>query len=1429
GKIDRKALPTPDFGARVSTGRAPRTEREQVLADLFAEVLGLDSVGVDDSFFALGGDSIMSIQLVSRAKASGLHFSPRDVFDHKTVQALASVAQAGAEATVLAELDGGGVGDVPLLPVARWLLGRGGHHDRFSQAALLTAPAGLDEATLVGALQAVLDRHDMLRARIRPGEHRMTAPAPGSVYAEWLIRRVEVDPVPGTDAFADVVRAELDAAEDRLDPAAGEMVQLVWLDSRTAGGRLLIVVHHLVVDGVSWRILVPDLATAWAQITAGEQPDLAPVGTSMRRWAHGLVDAAPQRRDELDRWQEVLAGDDPLLGTRPLDPAVDVAATVESVTVEVSPDVTEALLTTVPDAFRGSVNDGLLTALALALVRWRRDRGIDGDGDRTDALLTLEGHGREDRALPGADLSRTVGWFTTLFPVRLDLTGVDIDDAFTGGRGAAAAIKAVKEQLLAVPDHGIGYGMLRYLDGDAERVLRGLPRPQVSFNYLGRLTSAVPDDQRAAGWVPTDDADLGILQDADVPVASVLDINAVTTDGVDGSRIRATWAFPSGVLGSDDVADLAGLWSEALIALARHVSRPGAGGVTPSDLDLVALDQTEIEGLEERFPDLVDVWSLSPLQSGLLFHALLADRSVDSYLVQMRLDVRGADPGRLRRAGQAMLDRHANLRAAFVPGTDGSPVQVIQDRVTLPWTDVDLSELDEPERVEALTRLLAEDRERRFDVTSAPLIRFTLVRTGPDEHQLVLTNHHILLDGWSIPLLLRELLTLYATDGDATGLPRVQPYRDYLTSIAEQDPVAGVQAWADALAGLEEPTLLAPLDRGREQSTVPDTVEMSLDPALTTRLTSLGRHWGVTLNTMVQATWAIVLGALTGHDDVVFGGTVSGRPPHIPGIESMIGLFINTLPVRVRLDPRETVGELLRRVQGEQAGLLDHHHVGLTEIQDAVGPALGFDTLTVFESYPVDRSAALDTDIAGLRLVRIHESADAAHYPLTLVANADERLRMKLEYLPDLFDRDEVQALARRVARVLSDIADDPQCPLARLRLLSDAEWADLVPLRGRPGRSVRTLPDLFADAAAAAPATVALVSGDVEVTYRELDERSNRLARLLIEQGIGPESIVALGIPRSIESALAVWAVTKAGAAFVPVDPNYPADRIVFMLEDSDAAIGLTVSDARGRLPDTVPWTVLDDVALEARCAARSAAPITDADRRAPLHLRHPAYMIYTSGTTGRPKGVVVTHTGLENLLDECATRFSTQPTSRTLHFSTPSFDAAVLDYLIAVGAGATMVIAPTTIYGGAELAQLIRDQHVTHAWITAAAAATIDPTGLDEFTEVVVGGEAVPPELVARWAHGRRFYNGYGPTEATILANISSPLVTGETVMIGAPVRGESELVLDASLRPVPAGVVGELYISGSSMARGYHRRAALTAERFVANPHGAPGERM
>ncbi|MDV7268794.1 amino acid adenylation domain-containing protein, partial [Rhodococcus oxybenzonivorans] len=1430
GKLDRRALPDPDFGRQVSIGRVPATETERILADLFAEVLGLESVGVDDSFFAVGGDSIMSIQLVTRAKASGVGITPRDVFERKTVAALAEIATAGEQAVTLDELPGGGVGEVPLTPIVQWMLGRGGDFRRYSQAALFTTPADLDAATLTAALQAVLDRHDILRARLSRSERAehgwsMAVQPTGWMRATAVVRTVPLD-VPDTDrgheTFGDIAARELDAATDRLDPESGVMVQVVLFESaatpRTAG-RLLIVAHHVVVDGVSWRILIPDLATACAQVQSGVSPALPPVGTSMRRWAHGLADAAlePSRTEELALWRGMLGAPDPLLGSRTLTASDIRTAEVE---VRVPVDVTEALLTTVPQAFHGSVGDGLLTALTLALVRWRRARGIESEG----ALVTLEGHGREEQVVPGADLARTVGWFTSIFPVRLDLTGVDVDDAFAGGPAAAVALKTVKEQLHAIPDHGIGFGLLRYLNPETALPLSALPSPQLSFNYLGRLGAAASED---GDWMPISEAGLAEAAHTGLPVPAAVDVNARTTDSGAGPELAATWAFPLGVLTTADVGELAQLWVSALAALTTQV-KSGGGGFTPSDLNLVPLDQGAIDDLERRYPSMVDVWPLSPLQAGMLFHAELADESVDAYLVQLSLELGGhVDASRLHRAAAALLERHPNVRTAFVHDTEGRAVQVVERGVTVPWREIDLSTFGDEGAVVELERLLAADRTTPFDMATAPLIRFLLVTMPGGRYRLVSTNHHILLDGWSMPLLIRELLTLYATDADLSPLPRVRDYRDYLAWMTGRDPDASARAWANALAGVEEPTLLVPGDRARRLSTVSREWVFDLDEDRTDRLREFARSRGLTLNSIVQTAWAIVLGMLTGRDDVVFGATVSGRPPELSGIETMIGLFINTVPVRVTLRPDDTLGALLERVQAEQAAMLDHHYTGLAQIQEVAGAGVGFDTLTVFESYPVDRAGmSEDTDIAGLRVIGV-EAADAAHYPLSLVASAEARLHLKFEYLPDLFDARAVESIADRVVRVL-EACGGPDVPLAGLSLLTDHERDTLVPVRGASGVSARTLAQLFADAAAQDPDAVALSSGERDVSYRELDELSNRLARVLLSRGTGPEISVAVGIPRSVESMLCLWAVAKAGAVFVPVDPNYPDERIAHMLTDSGCALGLTTAEHRPRLPGDTTWLVLDEPSFVDECAAASAVPVTDTERAAPVTLDTAAYLVYTSGSTGLPKGVVVSHRGLDNFAREQLARYAAGPGSRTLHFSTPSFDGAAFEYLLAFGAGATMVIAPPTTFGGDELADLITRRRVTHAFVTTSALASLDPAGLDHFTDVTVGGEACPPDLVSRWAPGRRLYNGYGPTETTIMSNISEPLVAGERITIGGPIRGVTELVLDARLQPVPVGVPGELYVAGAGLARGYHRRPGLTAERFVADPAGS-GERM
>ena len=616
GKLDRAALPAPDLAAQAG-GRPARDATEATLCALFAEVLGVPGVGIDDDFFALGGDSIVSIQLVLRARKAGLVCTPRQVFRSRTVAELAAV---------VTELDHGepdrpddGVGEVPFTPILRWLDECGGDLRGFSQSLLVTTPAGLTEPDLAAILQAVADKHDLLRAVLvrgapgRPG-HLRVRPRGEVRAAEWIRRADGEDrAADGKDRGRDREERGADGADrgsvdrsgedvdwgvaeadavSRLAPEDGVMVQVVWFDAGPdRPGRLLFVVHHAVIDGVSWRILPGDLDAAWADLRAGRPPALEPAGTSFRRWSIALADAAASRAAaELDLWTGLLAGPDPALTHRPLDPVGDLAS-VRRHTVRLAPERTEPLLTTVPAVFHAEVNDVLLTALALAVADWRRRQGR---GDRTDVLIALEGHGREEQAVPGADLSRTLGWFTSIFPVRLDPGTSAMDGPATG-----TALKRVKEQLRALPDHGLGYGLLRHLNPETGAALAKLPVPQISFNYLGRFTvEDAPDEP----WRPV--AGAGVLAggfDAAMPVAPyTLEINAYTQDTASGPELGVTWAWPGTLLDETAVADLAATWFAALDGLAAHAATPGAGGHTPSDLTL-ALGQDEIEEFEAEW------------------------------------------------------------------------------------------------------------------------------------------------------------------------------------------------------------------------------------------------------------------------------------------------------------------------------------------------------------------------------------------------------------------------------------------------------------------------------------------------------------------------------------------------------------------------------------------------------------------------------------------------------------------------------------------------------------------------------------------------------------------------------------------------------------------------------------------------------------
>ncbi|MGH3991313.1 MAG: condensation domain-containing protein, partial [Pseudonocardiaceae bacterium] len=559
------------------------------------------------------------------------------------------------------------------------------------------------------------------------------------------------------------------------------------------------------------------------------------------------------------------------------------------------------------------------------------------------------------------------------------------------------------------------------------------------------------------------------------------------------------------------------------------------------------------------------------MHDGLLFHALLDTEGFDPYTCQLILDLEGAPDGPLdaaavRAACQALLDRHAILRAAFRQRKSGQSVALIPRHVELPWREVDLSGVEEPAAREGeLAHLLNQDWERRFDLAAPPLLRSTLVRLSPDRHRLVLTHHHILLDGWSGPVLVREFLALYtqharcAQPGGPAALSPVTPYRDYLGWLAARDRDSARTAWREALAGLEEPTLVAPVDHARAPQ-LPRTLTQMLSARTTRRLVDHARHGGWTISTVLQAAWAVVLGRLTGRDDVVFGTTVSGRPPEIPRVADMIGLFINTVPVRVRLSPGEPVRTVLRRLQDEQIRLLDHQHLGLAEVQQLAGHGELFDTLTVVENWPERPDAGVEH--AGIRVCGL-DSRDATHYPLCLVARPGVRLELRLHHHPGAIDESTADRLTIWLIRVLEQIAADLEQPIHELDVLTAAEREQLLHGWNDTRRQVpdSVLPKLFEAQVARTPDASAVVFEDQMLSYAELNGAANRLARLLIDRGAGPEQIVAIALPRSVELVVAVLAVAKAGGAYLPVDLDYPVDRIAFMLDDATPVVVLATT----------------------------------------------------------------------------------------------------------------------------------------------------------------------------------------------------------------------------------------------------------------------------
>ncbi|MEU4761733.1 amino acid adenylation domain-containing protein [Actinosynnema sp. NPDC023794] len=837
---------------------------------------------------------------------------------------------------------------------------------------------------------------------------------------------------------------------------------------------------------------------------------------------------------------------------------------------------------------------------------------------------------------------------------------------------------------------------------------------------------------------------------------------------------------------------------------------------TSDDAPLLVLTDEQRAAL----PEAEDVWPLSPLQEGLYFHSSYDTGALDVYLSQETMDFAGRlDVERLRRAGAALLERNPSLRAGFTSDGVPSPVQFIAPGLEIPLRVVDAEDADVP-------RLLAADRRERFDLAAPPLCRFLVLRLPDGRDRLVITHHLILWDGWSAWLFLEQLLELYR-DVDAE-LPPPGSYRDYLAWLARQDHDAALRAWRTALSGLREPTLVAPVDRSREP-VIPAEFHQELTEELTDRIREQARRHGLTANAVFNAAWAMVLASQVGRDDVVFGTAVAGRPVEVDGVEHVIGMFLNTIPTRIAVDPRETVLDLLRRVQAERTALMAYEHVGLGEIQREAGHRQLFDTLFVLRTGDGDDRQG---EFAARHSVLEVSNVDGTHFPLTLIITPGARTRVTLASRPDVFTADAAEALLTRYTTVLRRLVESPDALLGTLDVLPErerraleAEWD-----AGANPMVSETVADLLVAQARRTPDATALVFGDQRLTYAELQDRIDALARLLISRGAGPERVVALALPRTIEMVVALFAVLRAGAAYLPLDLDHPADRLLMMIEDTKPLCVLSTT-AVGLVPDAL---CLDDP------GAHDLPDAPDHVEWPTFSLDHPAYVIYTSGSTGRPKGVVTPYRGLTNMqLNHQQAIFAPAIAAaggrrlRIAHTVSFAFDMSWEELLWLVEGHEVHVCDEELRRDAAALVAYCDEHLVDVVNVTPTYAQLLIEEGLLEGhvpALVLLGGEAVPESVWQRLREtpGTYGYNLYGPTEYTI-NTLGASTEDSETATVGKAIWNTRAYVLDARLRPVPPGSPGELYIAGVGLARGYHDRFGLTAERFVADPYGPPGTRM
>lgn len=1402
GKVDRKLLPDPVAAAPVAGFQEPATPAEKLLAQAWAEVLKLPRVGATDNYFVLGGDSIKSILIASKVARAGFKLNVADVFKHPTVRELAPRLRAAAAAPATMKEK---TGVIAATPFQRWFLERGfSARDHWNQSQAWFRPGALDATLTRAAFNAVIAHHDALRLRLDDSRRELVivpaAEAPAVAVTD-LRGRAEEDFLTAAEAAANDLQAGLSLT-------AGPLLRAGIMRS-DAGDHLVVVVHHLAVDAVSWRILEEDFFSAYAQVVAQRQPVLAARTVPFGVWTERLRQHADGKgRRELPYWRGRIAEGASARGALARY-SLGRVRDEQVMHFAVEPDVTQSLLQDANRAYRTETKDLLLAGLTLALADWQQQNAF---------WVTLEGHGRE-ALFDGVETHRTVGWFTSHYPVLLR----------SGGEALADQIRGTKEMLRAIPHHGIGYGLLRYLAGlGAEERAELAVEPSLSFNYLGESAGSAPTRKPLR---------LGRNFGPENQRLTPIELDAIAI----GGRLVFSLRYDGAAHAREEFTRFVDALRARLAEIGRHCTAVATRLSSPSDFDLRGLSlrgfdqlmrQAEANGL--ALDAVAAIHPASPLQEGIYLHHLAQPRN-EAYAIQIAYTLEGSiDTVALRRAYADLVRNHEVLRSRYLPSEAGPMLFILKDAAA-PFTEADVRMLP-PEEID---RLMAEDRAAGFDLAAGHPSRLRLFRTGEHSWRLLFTVHHIALDGWCIGLVTRELLSLYEQHRGAppAALPERAAYSRYLEWLRDQDRDEALRYWKTYLEGIETVPALPRLSGAHAGGYREQRALHTFDAALCADLDRECRRQGLTLNSALQLAWAVVLRSYAETPDVVFGSVVSGRGAPIPGIENSIGLFINTLPVRVRLQEDRAFFTQARELQEAFRTCESHGYVPLSAIEEAAG--LGgrglVNHVLVFENYAggtvVGGGAGGGPERKTDFRVADANTAERTNFDFNLVIVPGPQLKVLVSFNAGAIDADLACGIGPRLEWVLRHVVAQPHRVLGEIPLVSSEEQQRVAltldaTARGYAGAD--SVIDRFAEVAGARADAVAIVDGERRVTYRELAQRVRSIARHLhATEKVGPGAVVGLVAERTWHVVAAMLGILESGAAFLPLDPESPAAR----LESVRREMGVEVVLA--------PESLARRSGLGSRVVAIESVPVGPESVPAlpPLSASDAAYVICTSGSTGRPKGVVVEHGALRNQLHAVIGAYGHRAAQRHALALPLTFDPSIQVVLSPLLTGGEL-----HLYSAAQVrdpAALRPDLATRRVDVIAAPpsfwelllTACPDPGALDLDT-VISGGESLHPNLHRRLRErfrARLVVNAYGPTETCINATwcLRVPDETEERIPIGGAVDGYVLSIRDPRGAMLPPLARGEIWIGGAGLARGYLNDPELTAARFAVDAR--TGERM